>query len=79
MKSTKRQICRDLELPCCPTTRESVVACSLHNTVEVGNSPPHQLCHILQDRAENGDDHANTHFIHELCACELRKVASRPS
>ncbi len=55
-------------------TWESAVVCSLHNTVEVANSPPHQLCTF--SGPENR--HANTHFVHKIVLRALKLPAVHP-
>lgn len=62
----------------CHAVQQSVAACSQHNTVEVANSPPHQLCIFSRNWAENGDDHANTHTFHTIVLRGLKLPAVHP-
>lgn len=62
----------------CHAVQQSVAACSQHNTVEVANSPPHQLCIFSRNWVENGDDHANTHTFHTIVLRGLKLPAVHP-
>lgn len=77
-QSTKKpRICSDLrEVPRYPTTGECVG--SPHNSVEVGNAPPHQLCTFCRNLSwEWRRSRQHTHYSQDRVVGS--EVASRPS